>query len=132
MTPNNDPSPAAAARAKFSPRRLVPLIVIAVAAGVVIAMGWQRQLSFETLARHYEALRAFIAAHEVSAIAAYVALYIVAVALSIPVGVYLTVTGGILFGAVLGGAAAVVGATIGAICIFLIAKSAIGEYFVQG
>src|SRR2546430_10208626 len=131
MTPNNDPSPAAAARAKFSPRRLVPLIVIAVAAGVVIAMGWERQLWFETLARHYEALRAFIAAHEVSAIAAYVALYIVAVALSIPVGVYLTVTGGILFGVVLGGAAAVVGATIGAICIFLIAKSAIGEYFVR-
>jgi len=65
MTPNNDPSPAGAARAKFSPRRLVPLIVIAVAAGVVIAMGWQTQLSFETLERHYEALRAFIAAHEV-------------------------------------------------------------------
>src|SRR6266436_524074 len=38
MTPNNDPSPAGAARAKFSPRRLVPLIVIAVAAGVLIAM----------------------------------------------------------------------------------------------
>jgi uncharacterized membrane protein YdjX (TVP38/TMEM64 family) len=131
MTANNDPSSAGAARAKFSPRRLVPLMVIAVAAGVVIAMGWQRQLSFETLARHYEALRAFIAAHEVSAVAAYVAVYIVAVALSIPVGVYLTVTGGILFGAVLGGAAAVVGATIGAICIFLIAKSAIGEYFVR-
>src|SRR5262249_61727101 len=52
-------------------------------------------------------------------------------ALSVPVGVYLTVAGGILFGAVLGGTAAVVGATIGAICIFLIAKSAIGEYFVR-
>src|SRR5499426_2883661 len=131
MTANNDPPSAGATRAKFSPRRLVPLIVIAVASGVVIAMGWQRQLSFETLARHYETLRAFIAAHEVSAVAAYVALYIVAVALSIPVGAYLTVTGGILFGAVLGGAAAVVGATIGAICIFLIAKSAIGEYFLR-
>ena len=64
MTADNDPPSAGTARAKFSPRRLVPLIVIAVAAGVVIAMGWQRQLSFETLARHYEALRAFIAAHE--------------------------------------------------------------------
>jgi uncharacterized membrane protein YdjX (TVP38/TMEM64 family) len=131
MTANNDPSSAGAGRAKFSRRRLVPLIVIVVASGVVIAMGWQRQLSFETLARHYEVLREFIAAHEVSAVAAYIALYIVAVALSVPVGAYLTVTGGILFGAVLGGAAAVVGATIGAICIFLIAKSAIGEYFVR-
>src|SRR5262249_60384780 len=126
MTANNDPSSAGAARAKFSPRRLIPLIVIAVAAGVVIAMGWQRELSFETLARHYEALRAFIAAHEVSAIAAYVLLYIVAVALSIPVGVYLTVTGGILFGAVLGGAAGGVGAALWGLLIFLVVQSAVG------
>src|SRR6266481_6108446 len=131
MTANNDPSSAGAGRAKFSRRRLVLLVVVVVASGVVIAMGWHRQLSFETLARHYEALREFIAAHEVSAVAAYVALYIAAVALSIPVGVYLTMAGGILFGAVLGGAAAVVGATIGAICIFLIAKSAVGDYLVR-
>src|SRR5262249_25444099 len=117
MTANKHPS--SAGRAKFSRRRLVPLIVVAVVSGVVIAMGWQRQLSFETLARHYAALREFIAAHEVSAVAAYVAIYIVTVALSVPVGVYLTVAGGILFGGVLGGTAAVVGATIGAICIFL-------------
>src|SRR5262249_60828165 len=104
MTANNDPSSATAGRAKFLRRRLVPLIVVVVASGVVIAMGWQRQLSFETLARHYEALREFIAAHEVSAVAAYVAVYIVAVALSGPGGGYLTVTGGILVGGALRGA----------------------------
>ena len=53
------------------------------------------------------------------------------VALSVPVGFYLTVIGGILFGAVLGGLAALVGATIGAICIFLIARSAMGEHLVR-
>ncbi len=132
MTPNADPSSTgAAAGSKFSLRRLVPLVaVVAVSAGV-IAMGWHRQLSFETLARHHEALRDFIAMHEVSAVAGYVALYIAAAALSVPVGFYLTVIGGILFGAVLGGAAAMVGATIGAICIFLIAKSALGEHLVR-
>ena len=57
-----------------------------------------------------------------SALAAYVGLYVVVVALSVPGGLFLTVTGGILFGAVLGGVAALVGATIRAICIFLIAK----------
>ena len=93
MTANNDPSSATAGCAKFSRRRLVPLVVVVVASGVVIAMGWQRQLSFETLARHYETLRAFIAAHEVSAVAAYVVLYIVAVALSVPAGFFLTVSG---------------------------------------
>jgi uncharacterized membrane protein YdjX (TVP38/TMEM64 family) len=133
MSDDQHPSSAAAGagHAKFPLRRLVPLIVVVAASAVVFAMGWHRQLSFESLVRHHEALRAFIAAHEVSAIAAYVALYIAAAALSIPVGVYLTVTGGILFGAVLGGTAAVVGATIGAICIFLIAKSAVGDYLVR-
>src|SRR2546422_6421998 len=122
---------ATAGEAKLSLRRLAPLVAIALVAGVVIAMGWQRQLSLETLVRHHEALREFIAAHRLAAIAAYVALYIVIVALSIPVGVYLTVIGGILFGAVIGGAAAVVGATLGAIGIFLIAQSALGEHFAR-
>ena len=132
MTPNADPSSTgAAAGSKFALRRLVPLVVVVAASVGVIAMGWHRQLSFETLARHHEALEDFIAMHEASAVAAYVALYIAAAALSVPVGFYLTVIGGILFGAVLGGAAAMVGATIGAICIFLIAKSALGEHLLR-
>ena len=133
MSDDKHPSSAAtsAGHSKFPLRRLVPLIIVVAASAAVFAMGWQRQLSFESLVRHHEALRAFIAAHEVSALVAYVALYIAAAALSIPVGVFLTMTAGILFGAVLGGAASVVGATIGAICIFLIAKSAVGDYLVR-
>jgi len=129
----NDPSPPglAASSPKFSLRRVVPLAVVAVISIAIIATGWHRQLSFETLARHYEALRDFIAMHEASAVAGYVALYIAAVALSLPVGFYLTVIGGILFGAILGGAAALVAATTGAVLIFLVARSAVAEHFVQ-
>jgi len=130
--PNGPPSPAAgAACPRLSLRRLAPLVVVIVVSVGVIAFGWHRQISFEQVARHHEALSAFIAMHELQAVAAYIALYIVAAALSIPAGFYLTVIGGILFGAVLGGAAALVGATTGAICIFLIARSAVGEYFVR-
>jgi uncharacterized membrane protein YdjX (TVP38/TMEM64 family) len=133
MSDDKHPSSAAASagHSKFPLRRLVPLIIVIAASAAVFAMGWQRQLSFEWVVRHHEALRAFIAAHDVSALVAYIALYIAAAALSIPVGVFLTMTAGILFGAVLGGAASVVGATIGAICIFLIAKSAVGDYLVR-
>ena len=137
MTPEkiaeNDPvtSSMGAGCPKFSRRRLVPLAVLAVVSGVVIGMGWHRQLSFETLVRHHEALRDFIAAHEPSAVVGYMLLYIGAVALSIPVGFFMTMIGGILFGAVLGGVAALFSATIGAILIFLIAKSAVGEHLVR-
>ena len=130
--PNGPPSPAAgAACPRLSLRRLAPLVVVIVVSVGVIAFGWHRQISFEQVARHHEALSAFIAMHELQAVAAYIAVYIVAAALSIPAGFYLTVIGGILFGAILGGAAALVGATTGAICIFLIARSAVGEYFVR-
>jgi uncharacterized membrane protein YdjX (TVP38/TMEM64 family) len=131
MTADNDPPTVGSGCPAFSARRLIPLVVVVVVSGAVVAMGWHRQLSFETLVRHHDALREFIAMHEVAAIGAYVALYVVVIALSVPVGFFFTLAGGVLFGAVLGGAAAMVGATIGAIFIFLIAKSAVGEHLVR-
>jgi uncharacterized membrane protein YdjX (TVP38/TMEM64 family) len=106
-------------------------MVVAVLSLAIVAMGWHRQLSLETLARHHEDLQRYIDVHEARALAAYVGLYIAAVALSLPVGAYCSMIGGILFGVVRGGAGAVVGATLGAICVFLIARSAFGEHLVR-
>jgi uncharacterized membrane protein YdjX (TVP38/TMEM64 family) len=132
MSVKNDPSSTIAdSGRKLWLRRLAPLIAIGCLSLLVVAMGWERQISFETLARHHDVLRNFIAGHQASALAGYIALYIAVVGLSLPVGAYLTVIGGILFGAVLGGLAAVVGASIGAILIFSIAKSAFGEHLVR-
>ena len=86
---------------QLSLRRLVPLAVIAVISVGVVALGWHRQVSFETLVRHHEALQDFIATHEVSAVAAYVVLYIAAVALRSRSN-FPHLIGGILFGGFLG------------------------------
>ena len=107
--------------------RLVPLAVLVGLAAVVLAMGWHRELSLETLVRHRTAIDIFVAGHTVPALAAFVALYVVVVALSIPGAIYLTIAGGILFGVVVGGLASIVGATIGATLVFLVAKTAFGE-----
>jgi uncharacterized membrane protein YdjX (TVP38/TMEM64 family) len=131
MTTENDPPTVGVGTPKPAIRRLGPLIVVLLVSVGVIAMGWHRQLSFETLVRHHDALRELIAMHEPAAVCAYVVLYAAVIALSIPVGIFLTLVGGILFGAVLGGAAAVIGATVGAISIFLIAKSAVGEHLMR-
>src|SRR5262245_33935838 len=128
MTGNKHPAQSAVGCEGFRLRRLLPLLVIALIAVVILAMGWHRQLSFETLARHHAALRHFIGANELAALIRYVAPCIAVVALSLPVGLFLTLAGGVLFGALVGGAAAVIGATVGAICIFLIARSALGEH----
>jgi uncharacterized membrane protein YdjX (TVP38/TMEM64 family) len=84
-------------------------------------------LSLDTLARHREALAEFVAANRVVAALAYVAVYALAVALSFPGGVILTLAGGFLFGAALGTLLTVTGATVGATGAFLFAKAVFGE-----
>lgn len=108
-------------------RRLAPIILLGGLAVLVLAMGWHRELSLETLVRHRAALEAIVSEHLVAALAAFVALYITAVALSVPGAVYLTISSGILFGAVVGGLASIIGATVGATALFLVARTALGE-----
>lgn len=98
---------------------------------LTFAMGWHRELTLETLVRHRAAIADFVDAHVFAALTMFVALYIVVVALSLPGATILTIVGGLLFGALAGGLAAIVGATIGATIIFLIARSAIGDFLVR-
>src|SRR5215831_2983325 len=108
-------------------RRLAPVAVVVLVMAVVFAMGWHRFLSLETLVRHRAAIDGFVTARYGLAIAAFVAIYIAAVALSIPGASILTITGGVLFGWLIGGCAALFAATIGATIVFLIARGACGE-----
>jgi uncharacterized membrane protein YdjX (TVP38/TMEM64 family) len=108
-------------------RRFAPLLLIVVLIATAYALGVHRDVSFETLIRHRAAINHFIDRHLAMAVTCYVALYIVVVSLSLPGVVILTVTGGFLFGTVLGSVAAMFGATVGAAVIFLVARSAAGE-----
>jgi uncharacterized membrane protein YdjX (TVP38/TMEM64 family) len=108
-------------------RRLIPLaaiVLLAIAAYVTFGRG---MISLEALISHRAAIDAFVTEHRVLAVLAYIALYVVTVALSLPGATFLTVTGGFLFGLVLGASAAVIGATLGATVIFLVARTALGE-----
>jgi uncharacterized membrane protein YdjX (TVP38/TMEM64 family) len=91
------------------------------------ASGLADALSLETLARHREALARAVAENLALVAAAYVAVYVAAVAFSVPGAVFLTLAGGFLFGAVLGTALAAAGATIGATAVFLFARTLFGE-----
>lgn len=107
--------------------RYLPLIVIAGLMALAFGMGWHKLLTFKTIGLNYEAMKAFIGQNLVAALALYIAAYIAVVALSLPGGLVMTLTGGLLFGWQLGAPAAIVGATIGATIIFLIARSSLGE-----
>lgn len=108
-------------------RRWLPLIVLAGLMALVFAMGWHKYLSFKTIGLNYEAFQAFISDNLVLALLTYMAIYIVVIALSLPGGLVMTLSGGLLFGWQIGTPATIIAATIGATAIFLIAKSSIGE-----
>lgn len=105
-------------------RRLLPVAAVGLAMVVVYSGGWHREVSLENLVRHRAVIDEFIDEHYVAAIGVFVAIYIAAVAMSVPGATLLTVSSGVLFGWLTGGLAAVVGATIGATIIFEIASTA--------
>jgi uncharacterized membrane protein YdjX (TVP38/TMEM64 family) len=92
------------------------------------ALNLHRYLSFEELSRHRDALLWWRDGHQALAVLAFMSLYILTVALSVPGAVWLTIAGGFLFGAVPGTAYAVVGATLGACAVFLAARYLIGDF----
>ncbi len=108
-------------------KRFWPLIALVAAAAFVVAMGWHRYLTLQELVLRRESLRAAITDHTLLAFLAFMAIYAGTVALSLPGGAVLTLAGGFLFGWFWGGLASIVAATAGAIIVFLVARSALGE-----
>jgi uncharacterized membrane protein YdjX (TVP38/TMEM64 family) len=105
--------------------RLLTLLPFAALVAGWLALGLQRQFNWSTLAAHQTELRAWVASSPLLAGAAYCATYVALIALSLPVGGLLTITGGLLFGAVLGALLAVSAASCGAILLFLLARGAL-------
>jgi uncharacterized membrane protein YdjX (TVP38/TMEM64 family) len=108
-------------------RRLLPLIVLAGLVTAVLLSDFRNVLSLETLVRHRQAIGVFMSEHRLVGLAVYMLVYVVAVALSVPGALWLTLAGGVLFGPFVGTVATVISATIGATIIFKIAQSALGE-----
>ncbi|WP_171208770.1 MULTISPECIES: TVP38/TMEM64 family protein [unclassified Ruegeria] len=106
--------------------RHIPLLVIlAVALAGFFTLG--DYLSFETLRDNREALLAWRDANYWAMAAAFVGIYIVIVAFSLPGAAVASMTGGFLFGLMFGTVFNVVAATIGASAIFLAARWGLGE-----
>lgn len=106
--------------------RNLPLIGILIVAAVG-AFTLRDYLSFEALAENREALIAFRDAHYLATVAAFMAVYVVIVAFSLPGATVATLTGGFLFATFPGALFNVFAATVGATLIFLAARWGLGE-----
>lgn len=109
-----------------SPRLWIAVIAVVILIAIrMTKLG--ELLSFDTLREHRDTLVTWVEANKLLASAAYVLVYVAVVAFSFPGAAILTLTGGFLFGAALGTALTVVGATVGATIVFLFAKFLLGD-----
>lgn len=113
---------AATGRAEW--RRFVPIALLVAGLAAFFGFGLDAFVSLSALRDHHAALEAFVAAHALTASAAFMAVYALAVAVSIPGAALFTIAGGLLFGFVWGTGLVVIGATLGAVGIFLAARTA--------
>ncbi|MBC6443028.1 MAG: TVP38/TMEM64 family protein [Rhodobacteraceae bacterium] len=107
-------------------KRLLPLIVI----GLVALLGYvflHDFLTFETLSDNRETLIDWRDRNYLLAAVAFIGLYAVVVVFSLPGAAILTLTGGFLFDIFPGSIFCVLGATLGAVGIFMAAKTGLGN-----
>lgn len=108
-------------------RRFAPVAAILAVSVAGYAAGLHRHVGFAAFVRSHAEVTAFVADRPIASVAAYLALYVTVVALSLPGAAFLTLVGGLLFGAAIGAAATVAGATCGAVVVFLAARTACGD-----
>ena len=107
-------------------RRFAPLAVLAAGFVAAYSFGLGEYLSLDALQTHKDALQNTVTQNPVLAGLAFVLAYTAAVAFSLPVASLLTLLGGFLFGLILGTVLVLTGATLGAVLVFLAARSAFG------
>lgn len=107
-------------------RRFLPLILLAGVIALIFGMGWNRYLSLATLRDHGADLRAFAADHYLLALLALMAVFTIATASVVPGVFFVTITAGYLFGPWVGGVSTSIAATLGALIVYGVARSALG------
>ena len=112
-------------------KRFAPLAVVVAGLAFAYAMGWHRFFTLEFLAQSREAMTAYVADNYILSVIGFTIVYAVAVAFSFPAASILTIFAGFLFGWLVGGLSVAIGATVGATAIFLVARSAFGDFLTE-
>ena len=106
--------------------RRLPIIAIALAA-LIALIYFRHLLSFDQLERHRAALLALRDAHYGLTSLAFIAIYVLVVVISIPGAIILTLAGGFLFGLFPGVIYNIIAASVGAVIVFLAARTGFGH-----
>ncbi len=112
-------------------RRLLPLLILIIGLILFFYFHLDRYLSFKYLHDHRAMLLGWTQNNYLAAVSGFMGIYILAVAISVPGAVLLTLAGGFLFGSFWGTLYVVVSATIGAVIVFFAVHSALNDWLTQ-
>lgn len=110
-------------------KRLAPLGLMIAVILAFFLLGLNRYVTLDTLRANEQWLRTFTNTHLLVAMSGFVLAYIAVVAFSVPVATVMTITGGVLFGVWRGAVLSVVGATTGAIILFVLTRYVVRDAF---
>jgi uncharacterized membrane protein YdjX (TVP38/TMEM64 family) len=110
-------------------RRYLPVAILLLGLVLFWLLSLSRHFSFDMISRNHAELTAWVAANGGLAALGFVLGYAIAIAFSLPIGMLVTPLAGYLFGPWLGAVLAIIGATLGAIAVFLAARTAFYDLF---
>jgi len=108
--------------------RFIPIFIILTLMAIAYFIGLHEYFTFEKLKEHRQTVQSIVANYPILAPVVFVVAYMISTALSIPGGIFLSIFGGFLFPQPFSTIYVVIGATLGAIIIFLAAKTALGDF----
>ena len=108
--------------------RILILTILALGIGTFVYFDLGQHFSLESLKANRNSLLAYTNANFATAVTIYVLIYIVHTGLSLPGGVVITLTGGFLFGSILGALFTNIGATTGATLAFLASRHLLRDW----
>jgi uncharacterized membrane protein YdjX (TVP38/TMEM64 family) len=108
--------------------RFIPLLLLIAVVVAVYASGLTRYLSFAPIHEHGQWLRDQVARHYLVCLLIYFVGYAALTTTAIPGAIFVTLTGGFLFGTWVGGFTTSLAATAGALGVYFIVRSSVGSW----
>lgn len=108
--------------------RLLPLTILLLCLVAFFYFHLNKYLDFQTLKTYHDFLLSWMQQRYLLAVFSYISVYMIVTAIAVPGPVFMTLAGGFLFGLWWGTLYTDIGATLGAMIIFLAAKTALHDF----
>jgi uncharacterized membrane protein YdjX (TVP38/TMEM64 family) len=108
-------------------KRFLPLILLAGVIALIFGMGWNELLSLDTIRDRGAEFHAFKDANYLLCLLILMAVFAVLTASVVPGVFFVTITAGYLFGPWVGGISTSIAATVGALIVYAVSRSALGD-----